>query len=151
MKPGLDFVFGLKARLGEAVVIGDTPEGLRRMIPIVDGTFTGPNLHGTVLGGGADWQFVRGDGVTVAEAVYLLRTEDSVLIQVRNRGLRHGPDEVIRRLAEGDDVDPAEYYFRSTPTFLVSPGAYDWLNRGVFVATGARHARSIELWFYRVE
>jgi hypothetical protein len=70
---------------------------------------------------------------------------------VRNRGLRHGPDEVIQRLAEGDDVDPSEYYFRSSPTFLVPPGAYEWLNRGVFVATGARHARSIELWFYRVE
>jgi hypothetical protein len=150
VKPGLDFVFGLKARLGELVVIGETPEGLRRMIPIVDGTFDGPNVHGTVLGGGADWQFVRNDRVTVAEATYLLRTADGVPIQVRNRGFRHGPAEVIQRLADGDEVDPAEYYFRTTPTFLVAPGPYDWLNRDVFVATGARHARSIELWFYRV-
>jgi hypothetical protein len=150
VKPDLDFVFGLKARLGELVAIGDTPEGLRRMIPIVDGTFEGPKLHGEVLGGGADWQFVRNDRVTVAEATYLLRTHDGVLIQVRNRGFRHGPAEVIQRLAEGDDVDPGEYYFRTSPTFLVAPGAYDWLNRDVFVATGARHARDIELWFYRV-
>ncbi len=151
VKPELEFVFGLTAQLGEAVVIGDTPEGLRRMIPITGGSFSGRLLHGKVLGGGADWQFVRSDQVTVAEAVYLLQADDGTLIQVRNRGLRHGPADVIQMLAEGDDVDPAEYYFRSTPSFLVSAGAYDWLNRDIFVATGARHARAIELWFYRVK
>jgi hypothetical protein len=150
VKPDLEFVFGLKAQLGELIVIGETAEGLRRMIPIESGTFTGRTLHGEVLGGGADWQYVRSDGVTVAEATYLLRTEDGVFIQVRNRGLRHGPAEVLQRLFEGDDVDPAEYYFRSSPTFLVPSGPYEWLSRDVFVATGARHARSIELWFYRV-
>lgn len=150
VKPDLDFQFGLKARLGETIVVGETPEGLRRMIPILDGTFTGPALHGEVLAGGADWQYVRADGVTIAEAVYLLKTSDGVLLQIRNRGVRHGPAEVIRRLADGEDVDPAEYYFRSSPTFLAPAGPYDWLNKGVFVATGARHARAIELWFYRV-
>lgn len=150
VKPGLDWVFSVNAELGELVVIGDTPEGLRRMIPILGGTFTGPSLRGTVEPGGADWQFVRPDGVTVAEATYLLRTHDGVLLQVRNRGFRHGPAHVIRRLAAGEDVDPAEYYFRTSPSFLVAPGPYDWLNRDVFVATGARYARAIELWFYRV-
>ncbi len=150
VKPDLDFVFGLKARLGPAVVIGPSPEGLRRMIPIVGGSFAGHGLEGKVLGGGADWQFVRPDGVTVAEAVYLLEAADGTLIQVRNRGFRHGPAEVIERLAAGEDVDASEYYFRTTPTFLVQEGPYDWLNRDVFVATGARAANAIELWFYRV-
>jgi hypothetical protein len=150
VKPDLDFVFGLTARLGEMVVIGESPEGLRRMIPILDGKFDGPNVHGEVLGGGADWQYVRSDGVTIAEAVYLLKTHDGALIQIRNRGVRHGSAEVIQRLTEGEHVDPAEYYFRASPTFLVSPGPYDWLNKNVFVATGARYARAIELWFYRV-
>jgi hypothetical protein len=150
VKPKLEFVFDLQARLGDMVVVGETPEGLRRMIPILDGTFTGPTLHGTVLGGGADWQFVRSDGVTVAEATYLLRTGDGVLIQIRNRGLRHGPSEVIRRLTAGEDVDPAEYYFRTSPSFLAPAGAYEWLNRDLFVATGARRAKAIELEFYRV-
>jgi hypothetical protein len=150
LKPDLEFVFGVKAELGELTVIGPTPEGLRRMIPIVGGTVMGPRLDGEVLNAGADWQFVRPDGTTIAEATYLLRSHDGVLIQVRNRGVRHGPPEVLQRLFEGDDVDPSEYYFRSSPTFLVQPGPYDWLNRDVFVATGARFARSIELWFYRV-
>lgn len=150
VKPDLDFVFGLKARLGEMIVIGESPEGLRRMIPILDGTFDGPKVRGEVLGGGADWQYLRSDGVTIAEAVYLLKTHDGALIQIRNRGVRHGPAEVIQRLTEGEHVDPAEYYFRASPTFLVSPGPYDWLNKNVFAMTGARYARAIELWFYRV-
>ena len=79
-----------------------------------------------------------------------MKASDGVLIQIRNRGVRHGPAEVIRRLADGEHVDPAEYYFRASPTFLVPAGVYDWLNKGVFVATGARYARAIELWFYRV-
>ena len=150
VKPDLDFAFGLKAALGDMVVIGQSPEGLRRMIPILEGTFSGPRVQGRVLAGGADWQFVRDDGVTVAEAVYLLETQDGTLIQVRNRGLRRGPAEVIERLTAGEDVDPSEYYFRTSPSFLVQAGPYDWLNRDVFVATGARMANAIELWFYRV-
>jgi hypothetical protein len=150
VKPDLEFVFGLKAKLGAPVVVGDTPEGLRRMIPILGGSFAGRELHGTVLGGGADWQFVRPDLVTVAEAVYLLRADDGTPIQVRNRGLRHGPREVIERLAAGDDVDAAEYYFRSAPILTAPTGAYDWVNRAVWIATGARYAEAIELWFYRV-
>lgn len=150
VKPELEFVFSVRAALGELTVIGPTPEGVRRMIPITGGTVSGPKLEGEVLNAGADWQFVRSDGTTIAEATYLLKSRDGVLIQVRNRGVRHGPPEVLQRLFEGDDVDPGEYYFRSSPTFLVPPGPYDWLNRDVFVATGARFARSIELWFYRV-
>ena len=150
VKPDLEFVFGLNARLGEVIVIGESPEGLRRMIPILDGTFDGQNFRGEVLGGGADWQYVRSDGVTIAEAVYLLKAHDGALIQIRNRGVRYGPAEVIHRLTAGEHVDPAEYYFRASPTFLVSPGQYDWLNKNVFVMTGARYARSIELWCYRV-
>jgi hypothetical protein len=150
VKPGLEFVFGLKANLGEMVVIGETPEGLRRMIPITDGTFSGPAFNGTVLAGGADWQYVRNDGVTIAEATYLLQTHDGALVQIRNRGVRHGPADVLRRVFGGERVDPAEYYFRASPTFLVPAGPYDWLNRSVFVATAARFARAIELDFYRV-
>ena len=90
------------------------------MIPIVEGTFSGPTLRGTVVGGGADWAVRaqrrrdggRGDRIR-ADARWCADP-------IRNRGLRHGPAEVIQRLVEGDDVVPAEYYFRASPTFLCS-------------------------------
>jgi len=74
--------------------------------PILGGRLDGARLKGEILGGGADWQFTRADAVTVLEALYLLRTHDGVTIQVTNRGLRHGPPEVMKRLAQGQPVDP---------------------------------------------
>ena len=74
----------------------------------------------------------------------------SSLIACRRAKGSKGLKEARCGLRSGELVDPAEYYFRASPTFLVPAGVYDWLNKGVFVATGARYARAIELWFYRV-
>ena len=150
MKPDLELVFELNGVLQPAVVVGDTPQGLRRMVPITGGTFAGKNIRGTVLGGGADWQFVRGDGVTQLEALYLLETDDGVRIQVHNHGLRHGPEAVLKRLAAGESVDPGEYYFRAAPQFSAPAGKYEWLNRSLFLCTGTRAPLGIRLWIYRV-
>lgn len=119
------------------------------MIPILSGTIAGPQIRGELLGG-TDWQLTRRDGVTVLDAMYGLRTDDGVVVQIRNRGLRHGPPEVISALAAGQDVDPSAYYFRAAPEFVAPVGKYDWLNRSVFVCTGARYARSIKLWVWRI-
>jgi hypothetical protein len=120
------------------------------VVPISGGNFAGPRLRGTVLPGGADWQYLRADGVMMVEAQYLLRTDDGVIIQVNNRGMRHGPEAVMRRLGAGETVDPAAYYFRATPRLSVSAGRYDWLNRRVFICSGARLADAVVLWFYEV-
>lgn len=150
--PSLELVFTAEAQLGDPIPVGNTYEGQRRIIPILDGHFEGPGLRGRFENvGAADWQYTRLDGVTQAEASYALRTDDDVLIQVQNFGLRHGPDAVMQRLAAGEEVDPAEYYFRANPRFKVPEGRYDWLNRHIFVASGARYHHSIKLWFFQVK
>ena len=108
MKPDLQLLFEVRAALDAAVVVGETPVGLKRVVPILGGTFSGPEIRGTIVPGGADWQYVRADSVTVVEARYLLRTDDDVLIEVHNRGIRHGPAETMKRLAAGENVDPGE-------------------------------------------
>jgi hypothetical protein len=150
MKPELELLFEARATLAPAQVVGATPAGLRRMVPITGGTFEGPRLRGAILGGGADWQYLRADGVLIVEAQYLLRTDDEVLIQVTNRGLRHGPEDVMRRLSAGEDVDPREYYFRASPSFSAPTGRYEWLNRSLFVCSGARQASAVRLWMYQL-
>jgi len=150
MKPDLELVFEATAQLGAPIVVGETPQGVRRVVPIVGGAFAGPRMRGTILPGGADWQYTRPDGVSELEALYLLCTHDGVHVQVRNLGLRHGPADVLMRVMSGEEVDPAAYYFRSVPRFSAPAGAYDWLNRYVFVCTGARSADSVRLWFYQV-
>ncbi|MBM3368658.1 MAG: DUF3237 family protein, partial [Betaproteobacteria bacterium] len=78
-------------------------------------------------------------------------TADGALIYVNNRGYRHGPPEVLERLARGDDVDPALYYMRATPWFETAAPKYAWLNRTICIATGARRAAAVELEFYAVK
>ena len=103
-----------------------------------------------MLPGGADWQVIRADGVAELDARYTLETEDRALIYVRNFGYRHGPAEVIQRLAAGEPVDPALYYMRTTPRFETGAERYQWLNRIVCVATGARRAAAVELEVFEV-
>ena len=151
LTPQLEFVFAAEGRLADPIQIGQTFEGQRRIIPILDGHFEGPNIKGTFVSvGAADWQFTRNDGVTQAEATYAIQTDDGVIIQIENFGLRHGPASVMQRLVAGEDVDPAEYYFRTNPRFKAPEGKYDWLNKSIFVASGARYRNGIKLWFFAV-
>lgn len=150
IRPDVEFVYEAEARLGPAVAQGPAPDGERRFVPILGGHFEGPRLKGEIFSGGADWQVTRGDEVLVLDALYAMRTGDGTVIQVRNRGLRHGPAEVMRALARGERVDPSAIYFRAAPSFIVAAGPYDWLNKSLFICTGERWADGIRLWVWRV-
>jgi hypothetical protein len=150
--PSLEFAFEAHVSIDKPVVLGKSSHGLRRIVPITGGTFEGPKIKGKILPGGADWQFVRADGVLQVEARYTLQTDDGVVIMITNRGMRHGPDAVIERLARGENVDPALYYFRPTAEFEAPlDSAYAWLNKAVFVATAERQATGVGLRFYALK
>ena len=136
--------------LGTPQELGDAPYGRRRIIAITGGTFRGERLAGRVVPGGADWQIVHADGVAELDARYTLETDDHALIYVRNFGLRHGPPEVIGRLASGEAVDASLYYMRTTPRFETGAERYRWLNGLICVATGARRAAAVELEIFAV-
>lgn len=146
----LEFAFELRVEVSAIQVMGDTPKGNRRMIPITGGTFEGKNIRGKVQPGGYDWQIIRTDGVAELDARYVLVTDDGVLITIVNQGLRHGAPEVMQRLAQGKDVNPSEYYFRSIPVFETVDPKYTWLTRSVFVATGVRKPDKVLIQVYRV-
>ena len=151
IKPDYEFIFAAEAELADPVQFGESFEGPRRMIEILNGTFEGSDIRGTIVStGAADWQLTRPDGVTQAEATYAIKTDDDIIIQVENYGLRFGPDDVRNRLVNGEEVDPGEYYFRTNPRFKAPIGKYGWLNKGIFIGTGARYANSIKLWFFKV-
>jgi hypothetical protein len=136
--------------LAPAQELGETPLGRRRIIGITGGRFAGERLSGRVLAGGADWQVIRTDGVADLDARYTLETADGALIYVRNRGYRHGPREVLEKLATGENVDPHLYYMRTTPLFETADRRYAWLNRMICVAQGARRAAAVELEVFEV-
>lgn len=146
--PQLEFVCELKVKIDPALVIGETPHGTRRVIPITGGTFSGPNFNGTIVNGGADWQVVRPDGTAELNALYTLKTDDGTLIYVNNRGIRVATPEVAKRIANGEKVSPSEYYFRAIPSFETPPGKYDWLMKTLFVSKGIRDPEGviIQVW-----
>jgi hypothetical protein len=118
--------------------IGAGPRGIRTTAPITSGHFEGPRLRGKVLPGGGDWTVLRPDGVLELDLRITLETDDGALIQLTSFGLRHGPPEVIAALARGETVDPASYYFRTTPRFETGAPRYAFLNRLFAVASGDR-------------
>jgi hypothetical protein len=137
--------------LAPAQELGESPLGRRRIINITGGTFRGERLSGKVLPGGADWQVIRVDGVADLDARYTLETADGALIYVRNHGYRHGPAEVLKKLAAGEDVDPSLYYMRTAPLFETGDARYAWLNRLICVGTGARKKSSVHLEIFEVK
>jgi hypothetical protein len=134
-------LFDARLELAEVVSLGPTPTGRA----------AGHQHHRRHLQGRpsprarADWQLVRADCVADLDARYTLETDTGALIQVQSRGLRHGPTEILARLAAGEAFDPASYYFRTVPRFETSASELDWLNRVIAVAHGARLPRAVQL------
>ena len=100
--------------------------------------------------GGADWQIVRSDGTAEIHARYMIETERGARVLVDSQGLRRGPAEVLDRLARGEDVDPALYYFRTVMRFEAADPALDWLKGILALARGKREAHSVQLEVFEV-
>ncbi len=153
--PSLVLAFEARVQVGPPMELGSGPRGLRRIIPILSGTFEGSGeysaMKGKVLPGGADWQIVRSNGVADLDTRYTLQTEAGQLIYVQNSGIRHAPPEVTKRLMAGLPVDPSQVYFRTMPVFETSAPELEWLTRSIFVGTGERAPTEVVLRFWRVE
>jgi hypothetical protein len=134
------FLMTLQVAVGTPQKVGAIPTGTRVIVPVTSGTFEGPRLRGRVLPGGGDWQLLRQDAVLELDLRITLETDDGALIQLTSFGLRHGPPEVIAALARGETVDPARYYFRTTPRFETAAPRYAFLNKTLTVASGDRRA-----------
>jgi hypothetical protein len=142
--PQLAYLMSISAEVGELTSMGAAPLGERRLVTITGGTFAGPLLRGDIVGG-ADWQIARRDGVIELDARYALKEARGGLIQVVSQGFRHGPPEVLARLAAGEEVDPESYFFRTFMRFETGAAELAFLNRTMAVATAQRRARRVEL------
>ena len=129
--PRLTPVYRLEATLGEPLDLGDTAQGRRRIVPLTGGTFSGPEINGTLLpGASADWQIVLPDGTALGDIRYTLQTDGGDLLYVQSRSVRHGSAEVLARLGRGEDVDASEYTFRTSTQIETAAARLDWLNKG---------------------
>lgn len=126
--PQMEFALQLKVTLGDAYSCGETQHGRRTIIPITGGTFEGPHIKGTIINGGADYQIANtAINRTELEAIYCIKTDDGIIIHVRNRGIiSNGKD------AEGNPT----FYFKAAPQFEApADSKYAWLNNALFVCS----------------
>lgn len=147
--PGLERVLELDVEVSAPIDVGETGNGLRRIIPIERGTVSG-RVSGHILPGGADFQLFRIDRPSHLVAKYAFETDDGDRVYVENRGIRHASPENKRRLRDGDPVDPEDVYFQSTPRFETAAPELSWLTEGIFVAPGSRMPRGVRLSVHKV-
>lgn len=140
--PQLEFVMQLNVAIDGAYAVGDIPQGHRQIIPITGGTFNGPNISGTILAGGADYQLTTDEGArTQLEAIYSIRTDDGVNIHVRNCGIIYSGK---------DEHGNPSFYFRAAPRFEAPVDSkYAWLNNAIYVCApsfGAQGSIILDVW-----
>ena len=151
MTPTLTRCFSAVVAIGPPHDLGAIGGAIQRMIPILGGRVSGDRLDGEVLPGGGDWQTVRTDGTIELCARYLIRAADGTILSITNSGYRHGPPDVLARLAAGEAVDPALYYFRTTPRFdVATDSAHAWLGRTVMLCSAERRSSEVLLDFFAV-
>ena len=119
-----EFMWDAKVKIANLINVGESKRGVRRVIPITGGTFTGPKIKGEVLSGGEDCQLVRPDGDTELSARYLLKTVDGIVIQVINNALMH------------TDAKTNTFYCKSVLDLEAPENSpYDYLNHAIFIGT----------------
>ncbi len=157
-EPRFEFLFEIELRWHDVQTIPDTPAGFGRGATYLDtGTIRGPHLNGRIVPrSGADWAQFRPDDVLGLDARYMLEADDGTLILMRNVGYLAGraPDVLPRIRAwmfeGGPEVPFEDYYLRTTPTFEVGKGPYDWLTRTVVIGIGSRQKTGNTIRYYAI-
>ena len=149
--PELTLAFTLRVQVGAPTELGQVPRGRRRIIPILGGTFEGPNIRGKVFR-------VEPTGRSSAPTDSRSSTRDTCcrptagqLIYIQNAGIRHAPPDVTKKLLAGEPVDPAQVYLKTVPTFETSAPELQWLTQSIFIGTGERNPTEVVIRVWKVD
>ena len=145
-----EFLCEIDVDLEEPIDVGSTPHGVRMIYNIKGGTVEGPKVSGKVLPTGADWLIIRPDMAAELDVRATMQTNDNEIVYIYYRGIINADLEIIDRIQKGEDVDPSEYYFRTTPVFETSSEKYGWLNRIVAVGVGKLAKNKVKYKVYMI-
>lgn len=144
-------VFEIRVKVAKPILVGqDEISGRRQLIPILSGKLTGERFNGIVLPGGIDSQVIRPNGICELSARYAIQLDDGEGIYIENNGIRTVPEAYIEQVKRGEFIDPALYYFRTTPTFEVYSEKYCWLTHYVFSCQAKRLPDQVILEFFQL-
>ncbi|MDM0045765.1 DUF3237 domain-containing protein [Variovorax dokdonensis] len=141
--PTLEHFVHLQVDVATPIVLGEGPQGLRRVVPILGGQAQGQGWKARILAGGSDFQIFRSQTMSELDARYALETDAGDLIYVQNHAVRAAPAEVMASLMRGEPVDPAQIYFRCTPSFETASKSLGWINERLFLGVGVREPQQV--------
>lgn len=127
----------LRIRVTGSYMLGASPHGRRRLDRLDAGQFKGPRIQAEIVAG-MDLLLGGADGAVRPDVRLVLKLDDGETLLIVYRGVRHGPPEVMQRIAQGEQVPPHEYYLRTGLVFETASAKYDWMNRIVAVGVGRR-------------
>jgi hypothetical protein len=136
---------------GAGWFIGTGGFGNRVVGSISAGTVTGPRINGTLIGPGADWALLGGDGYGRVDVRLQIRTDDAALIYVQYVGLLELNDRSSAAMTDRHlETTFEDQYFVTTPRMECGTERYEWVNRTVFVARGRFTRTGVRYEVYRV-
>ncbi len=109
-------VFEANMKLDMIYNLGKTQYGQRQVFVVQSGTITGPQITGSVMSGGLDFQLDISNGAMEIEQLLVFKTNDGKYVHFRNAGTAVNQDDV-----------------RMVPDIEApNNGAYSWLNSGKY-------------------
>ncbi|TKY89418.1 hypothetical protein EX895_001949 [Sporisorium graminicola] len=159
----LDPIFRLSCPVEKAHVVGDSGEGLRKIVPIsAGGTMTSTTVRafdGAVgMPGGSDYFRTDRFGKTRLDARYFFQLKSGHNLFFQSSGIRFVPetyeDQTAKeKLLAGQDLDPNLYYFRLKLILECDnpdPQVQDIVNK-IVIASAVRHPDRVVYQAYVVQ
>jgi len=131
------YIGELRMEVTGSYMLGASPLGQRRLDRLEKGHFRGPKVQAEIVAG-MDLLLGGADGAMRPDVRLVLQLDDGETLLIVYRGVRHGPPEVMQRIAKGEPVAAHEYYLRTGIVFETASAKYGWLNRIVGVGVGRR-------------
>jgi hypothetical protein len=137
--PQLTLLMQVAVEFTPLLSIADGAPLTRRILHARTGSFGGRDVRGDVVAGG-DWVLVRGDGSAELDIRFTLKTVEQELLFMRGTGLFVADSAVATRIRAGDEVAPAEYYFRTAILFETGSARLRHFNHRLHLGVGQRTA-----------
>ncbi|KAF2664699.1 hypothetical protein BT63DRAFT_429448 [Microthyrium microscopicum] len=133
--PGLTYLYTVNLNVSTPIDLGVGPAGLRRIVPVIGGVFTGPKLNGTAFAVGGDFGFADPKTtVFYSDTRYAFNTSDGALIYVTSTG------------ASVNGTLHSHFKYET------SSAAYAWLNTITTIGVGkinlATGGLKVDTWYF---
>jgi hypothetical protein len=141
--------FTLQVSRGEALSVGAGPFGRRVVGAVGSGSVKGDRMSGVLVGPGADWAVLGGDGYFQIDVRAQIKTDDGAVLLLTYTGSLELNERVTAALS-GGETRVEDQYFRTHVRMESGDERYRWVNRTLFVGQGRLTPDGVVYEVYRV-